>query len=181
MSEELDLLILVVDRLDALSIPSMVSGSIAMNVYAEPRMTRDIDIVVAIRAADVDAIVAAFADDFYCDREMIRHALDHEGSFNLIHTPTVIKVDFLLRKNTPYRLVEFGRRRALTVGGHVIHVVAPEDLVLSKLAWAKPSHSEVQLRDVRNLIACVPDLDWRYLERWAADLTVTDLLAEVRP
>jgi hypothetical protein len=143
-------------------------------------MTRDIDMVVEIRAADVDTIVAAFAHDFYCDRDMVRHAVDHQGSFNVIHTPTVIKVDFIVRKSTAYRRVEFERRRAITVEGHLIQVVAPEDLVLSKLAWAKPSHSEVQLRDVRNLIACVPELDWVYLERWAADLTVTNLLAEVR-
>ena len=158
----------------------MLSGSTAMNVYAEPRMTRDIDMVVEIGASDIDTIVTTFAHDFYCDRDMIRHAVDHQGSFNVIHTPTVIKVDFIVRKNTTYRRVEFERRRSITVEGHVIQVVAPEDLVLSKLAWAKPSHSEVQLRDVRTLIACVPNLDWVYLERWAADLTVTDLLAEVR-
>jgi hypothetical protein len=111
---------------------------------------------------------------------MVRHAVDHQGSFNVIHTATVIKVDFIIRKNTAYRRLEFERRRALTVEGHVIRVVAPEDLVLSKLAWAKPSHSKVQLRDVRNLIACVPNLDWVYLERWAADSTVAELLAEVR-
>lgn len=180
MSEELDLLVLVVDRLDAARIPYMLSGSTAMNFYAEPRMTRDIDIVAEIRAADVETIAAAFEHGFYCDRDMIRQAVDHQGSFNLIHTPTVIKVDFIVRKDTPYRRVEFDRRRTITVDGHVIRVVSAEDLVLSKLVWAKPSHSEVQLRDVRNLIACVPALDWSYLERWATDLTVADLLAEVR-
>jgi len=180
MSEELELLILVAGRLDAAHIPYMLSGSTAMNVYAEPRMTRDIDIVIEIGAADVSAIADAFAPDFYCDVDMIRQAVEHRGSFNVIHTPTVIKVDFIVRKGTAYRRVEFDRRRTVTVDGHVIHVVAPEDLVLSKLVWAKPSHSEVQLRDVRNLIGCVRDLDWGYLERWAADLDVTDLLAEVR-
>lgn len=53
--------------------------------------------------------------------------------------------------------------------------------MLSKLAWAKPSHSELQLRDVRNLIACVEQLDWSDMERWAVELDVEDLLAEVRP
>lgn len=181
MSEELDLLILVAERLDAARIPYMLSGSTAMNVYAEPRMTRDIDVVVEIGAADVETIAGVFADDFYCDRDMIRHAVDHQGIFNVIHTPTVLKVDCIVRKNTPYRRVEFERRRVITVEGHAIRVVSPEDLVLSKLVWAKPSHSELQLRDVRNLIASVPGLDWNYLDRWAADLTVTDLLAEVRP
>jgi len=180
MSEELDVLFLVADRLDAARIPYMVSGSMAMNVYAEPRMTRDIDIVVEIRSADIDVIVAAFEHDFYCDRDMIRQAIDHRGMFNLLHSATVVKVDLIVRKDVPYRRLEFDRRRPITVDGHVIWIVAPEDLVLSKLVWAKPSRSELQLRDVRNLLGCVPDLDWSYLERWAADLTVADLLAEVR-
>jgi hypothetical protein len=151
-----------------------------MNVYAEPRMTRDIDIVLEIRPPDVDVMVQAFGRDFYCDRDMIRGAIDHAGSFNVIHTATVIKVDFIVRKDEVYRRMEFDRRRSVEVDGHISRVVAPEDLVLSKLVWAKPSHSEVQLRDVRNLIACVADLDWSYLETWAAELTVSDLLAEVR-
>jgi hypothetical protein len=151
-----------------------------MNVYAEPRMTRDIDIVVELAPAGVDAISAVFAADFYCDRGMIAEAVRHQGSFSVVHTPTVIKVDCIVRKDTPYRLVEFARRRPIVVDDRVIPVVSPEDLVRSKLAWAKPSHSEVQLRDVRNLLACLPDLDWSYLERWAAELDVTDLLREVR-
>jgi len=59
-------------------------------------------------------------------------------------------------------------------------MVSPEDLLLSKLHWAKDSRSELQLRDARNLIACVGDLDWGYIETWARDLSVEGLLAEVR-
>jgi hypothetical protein len=180
MSEELDVLLMVADRLETAGVPYMLSGSTAMNVYAEPRMTRDIDIVVELGPAHVDAIAAVFAADFYCDRDMIAQAVQHQSSFNVIHTPTVIKVDCIVRKDTPYRRVEFARRRPIVVDEHAIQVVAPEDLVLSKLVWAKPSHSEVQLRDVRNLLACVPDLDWSYLDRWAIELEVTELLREVR-
>jgi hypothetical protein len=180
MSEELDVLLLVTGRLEATGIPYMVSGSTALNVYAEPRMTRDIDIVVEIGLRQVDSIGAAFAADFYCDRDMIRQAIVAQSAFNAIHTATVVKIDFIVRKDSPYRRLEFERRRSVTVDGHAIWVVAPEDLLLSKLVWAKPSRSELQLRDARNLIACTPDLDWPYVERWAEDLTVTDLLAEIR-
>lgn len=180
MSDELAVLILVAARLDSAGIAYMLSGSTAMNVYAEPRMTRDIDLVVEIGASDVSAIATTFGDDFYCDRDMIEQAVDHQSAFNVIHSPTIIKVDCIVRKDTPYRRVEFARRRTILVEGHPITLVAPEDLVLSKLCWGKPSHSEVQLRDVRNLLACVPTLDWTYLEHWAAQLDVLDLLNEVR-
>jgi hypothetical protein len=42
------------------------------------------------------------------------------------------------------------------------------------------SHSDFQLRDVRNLLASAGPIDWSYLERWATDLGVAELLAEVR-
>jgi len=59
-------------------------------------------------------------------------------------------------------------------------IIAPEDLILSKLVWAKDSRSELQFRDVRSIIALQPALDWSYMERWALRLTVATLLAEVR-
>lgn len=58
--------------------------------------------------------------------------------------------------------------------------VLKTDLILSKLAWAKDSGSEMQLRDVRNLIDAVADLDWSYLDRWAVELSVDESLGEVR-
>lgn len=43
--------------------------SSALAYYATPRMTRDLDIVVALNDRDVDALVAAFASDFYIDAD----------------------------------------------------------------------------------------------------------------
>ena len=59
-------------------------------------------------------------------------------------------------------------------------VVSVEDLILSKLCWAKASESELQLRDVRTLLATVSQLDWTYLRNWADALGVSTLLDEVR-
>jgi hypothetical protein len=59
-------------------------------------------------------------------------------------------------------------------------MISPEDLVLSKLVWAKDSRSELQFRDVRSIMALQPNLDWRYLDRWAIRLTVAGLLQELR-
>lgn len=68
----------------------------------------------------------------------------------------------------------------MVIDGVTIQLVAAEDLLLSKLEWARESRSEVQVEDVRNLIACVPELDWPYVERWAPELGVEELLREVR-
>lgn len=179
MTDQFSILKLVTERLDALGIAYMLTGSIAAGYYAQPRMTRDIDLVVELEPTDAEGVVAAFTPEFNCDVDVIRDAIARQSLFNLIHVEAVAKVDFVVRKDIPYRREEFRRRRHVEIGGHPLWIVSPEDLILSKLTWAKTSRSEMQLRDVRQLLTSVPTLDQTYLDRWAADLTVTELLREV--
>lgn len=179
MTDQFSILKLVTGRLDAAGIGYMLTGSIAAGYYAQPRMTRDIDLVVELQPNDAERIAMAFAPEFDCDVDVIRSAITRRSLFNLIHIEAVAKVDFVVRKDVPYRHEEFRRRRRVEIGGHSLWIVSPEDLILSKLAWAKASRSEMQLRDVRQLVA-VPLLDHAYLDRWAATLTVTELLREAR-
>jgi hypothetical protein len=178
MSEELETLEAVAERLDRARIPYMVTGSIAMNYYAVPRMTRDIDVVIELGSEDVDRVCDMFQQDFYVDREAVRRAVAQRSMFNVIHTETVIKVDFVVRKESPYRLEEFARRRRVSIAGHGLSIVAPEDLVISKLDWARDTRSEVQLADVRNLLESVRDLDRAYLEAWTRRLGLEALYRE---
>ena len=180
MSEEQEVLTTVTGRLESAEIPYMVTGSMAANFYTVPRLTRDIDCVVELTDRDVDRVVELFGHDFYMDGESMRDAVRRRGMCNLIHTATVVKVDFVIRKDSAYRKEEFARRRRASMGSHSFFIVAPEDLVLSKLEWAKDSHSELQLNDVRNLLRNGPTLDMTYLMRWAVELGVDGLLAEVR-
>jgi hypothetical protein len=179
MSEELEVLKLVTRRLADAGIPYMVTGSMAANYYAIPRMTRDIDLVVELREPDSDRVIRLFQDQFYVDREMVQRAVREQSIFNLIHSASVIKVDVVIRKDSDYRREEFSRRRLVSVESHSFFVVAPEDLILSKLEWAKDSHSEVQLSDARNLLAHVQDLDKDYLARWVSRLSLESLYREV--
>lgn len=166
----------VATRLEKAGIAYMVTGSTAMNYYAVPRMTRDIDLVVELESDEVDRFVALFAEDFYCEPSTVRDAVRWRGMFNLIHIETVIKVDIIVRKDAPYRREEFARRRSAELEDATIQIVAPEDLLLSKLEWAKETGSAVQLEDARNLVAWVRDLDREYLEQWARVLEVGELL-----
>ncbi len=75
MTEELEVLAIVTGRLESAGIGYMVTGSIATNYYALPRMTRDIDIVVELSSRDADRICALFEGDFYVDRDAVRAAI----------------------------------------------------------------------------------------------------------
>src|ERR1044071_6414564 len=107
MQNELDIVRDVSQRLDGAGIPYMLTGSLAMNYYAQPRMTRDIDVVIAISPGDVDRVAALFRPDYYVSEENIRESLAHESIFNLIHQESVIKVDCIIRKSSDYRITEF--------------------------------------------------------------------------
>jgi len=177
MSEELGLVKEVASRLERAGLEYMMTGSMAMAAYSIPRMTRDIDIVLQAGPRDVGEIVAMFQADFYVDEESVREAVLAKDMFNIIHNDSVIKVDFVVRKDDEYRIEEFSRRRKVNIQGAAVSVVAREDLVLSKLAWARQAgESELQLRDVRQMLAAFPDLDQRYLQKWADALGVADLL-----
>jgi len=158
----------------------MVSGSVALMFYAVPRMTRDVDVVVELEPADVAAFTALFDPaEFYYDASAIREAVARRDMFNLIHLASGWKIDFVVRKASDYRKLELSRRRRLELEAGALWVVAPEDLLLSKLHWARLSRTETQLDDVRNLIAGV-ELDWDYVREWAPELGVEALLDEVR-
>jgi hypothetical protein len=174
---ELDILCDVSQRLDSAGIAFMLTGSVAMNHYAQPRMTRDIDLVVALNEADTDIIVNLFAPDYYVDAKAVARAIARRSMFNLIHNDSIIKVDCIVLKTDPYRQEEFARRRQITLNDFQTWIVSREDLILSKLYWAKDSKSEMQLRDVRNLL--VSDCDRDYLKSCAQRLGVDELLQEV--
>lgn len=174
---ELEVLGDVVGRLDRSGLPYMLTGSLALGYYAEPRMTRDVDLVVALKLQDAETVAAAFAGDYYVPDDL-PGAIAAESFFNLLHLATVTKVDIVVRKNTTYRLQEFQRRRRITVAGQSIWIVSKEDLMLSKLLWAKESRSEVQLRDIRSLAASGYDLE--YVQHWIAHLGLDDVWTEAR-
>ncbi len=165
----------VVTRLNKNKIPYMLSGSIAMNYYSEPRMTRDIDIVIEIESAE--KFYNLFKKNFYIDLEMIRDSILNKKMFNIIHLGEIIKIDFMVRKDSEFRKTEFSRRRKVKIGNLEIFIVSIEDLILSKLIWAKDSRSEIQLKDVKNLLR--EKVDMEYIKKWADALLINNLLNEV--
>jgi hypothetical protein len=81
---ELDILKDVANRLEGAGYSYMLTGSMAMNYYAEPRMTRGIDLVVALTEADTQKLVALFNDEYYISDEAVSNAINESSMFNLI-------------------------------------------------------------------------------------------------
>ncbi|MSP98807.1 MAG: hypothetical protein EXR29_16630 [Betaproteobacteria bacterium] len=145
-----------------------------MSVYAKPRMTRDIDIVVELAAGDAHRVVELFSPEYYVSDEAVRSAISARSLFNLFNLSRLIKVDLIVRNDDEFQRHEFARRQRHELGGSVAWVIGKEDLILSKLVWAAPTESAFQLRDVRKLLAS--GADEAYLRQWSVRLGVDGLL-----
>ncbi len=180
MSEELEILKTVVGRLEQARVPYFISGSMAANYYSVPRMTRDIDIVLELRPARLKLFIESFQNDFYAEEESIREEVNRRGMFNLIHKEYAFKVDFIIRKETEFQDSCFKRRRDVRWGDYDAWMISLEDLVIAKLLWAKDSLSELQLRDVKNLLLTAGNLDTVYLDQWIGRLSLKEIYKKVK-
>ena len=170
MNEELEVLSIVTRALNGSGIAYMITGSVAMNYYAFPRMTRDIDIVIELHRKDLTTFVGLFKNDFYLSPDAIEEAITNREMFNIIHNKYVMKLDFIVKKPSKYLLAEFQRRQQIIIQGIPMWIASPEDLILSKLWWAKDTQSELQICDVKNLLSSVDSLDIAYINRWVEEM-----------
>lgn len=177
MKTELDIVQDVSGKLESLGILYMLTGSMAMNFYAVPRMTRDIDLVVEILEKNIPSMISLFEKEYYIDPDAIQLAIQSEKLFNAIHEESFIKVDFIIKKNSSYRLEEFSRRQKVLFGDFETYIVSKEDLILSKMLWSKSSKSDIQKRDIKNLISS--GYDKFYLEEKSKSLYVHEWLQEI--
>ncbi len=178
MTKELEVLKIVGERPDSALAPFMLTGSFALGVYAKPRMTRDLNFVVALIEAHVPQLLAALSPDFYVDEDEARSAIRTRRMFNLMHLTSGIKIDLIVRNDSAYRQVEFARRKSVDLGGVHTWLVSREDLILSKLLWARDANPELQMRDVQARLE--EPVDQAYLNEWAPKLGVDRMRAAVR-
>ncbi len=151
--------------LDALGVPYMLSGSVAMNLYAEPRTTQDIDVIVEMMTDDVYNFTKLLGNRFYYSEEAIFDAIERKSMFNIIDFESGMKVDLITRNKDFYEQVKFQNRRKTDYLGIVLWIISPEDLVISKLRWIQELESEKQKADIQNLLS-TDGLDMEYIRRW---------------
>ncbi len=167
----LDLLKRVTESLEKKNIPYMLSGSIALNAYSVPRMTLDIDIVIELHEKQLDTFFEIFTDDFYIDHNTVKEELRQHGMFNVIDFKSGFKVDFIIKKESDFRLNEFSRRRREPIADFEVWMVSPEDLIISKIDWIQELKSDKQIADIENLLA-IPGLDMSYIRFWCRRLNL---------
>ena len=182
LPEAVGVMMLVVEAFDRLHIPYLIAGSMASALHGVTRSTIDADMVAEIEPEHAQALAEMLKDDFYADEGMILDAVVHRSSFNLIHLKTMFKVDIFVRKERPFDQAQFQRREEQVFSiepDQKAFVATAEDIILAKLEWYRLGGevSDRQWRDVLGVFKVqVGRLDLDYLQKWAAELNVADLL-----
>ncbi|OGW59614.1 MAG: hypothetical protein A2Y48_00325 [Nitrospirae bacterium RIFCSPLOW2_12_42_9] len=175
----------VVEAFEKLGTHYYIGGSVASSAYGIARATLDVDMVSDLKTQHVHSLVTMLEASYYIDEEMILEAIKNRSSFNLIHLDTMLKVDVFIVKEGLYHKESFKRRRKDTMdedeASVEFYLASPEDIILNKLDWYRMGGciSDRQWHDVIGVLKVQQNLlDMEYLQYWASELELTNLLKQ---
>lgn len=139
---DLTLFLDIVHTLERIGAPYMIIGGFAATMYGITRTTFDIDIVVDLREAHIQALAAAYPSPrYYADPEQMRSSIRMGISFNIIDGKRGEKADLSpLTRDSRYRPA-FGRRIRYEIkwpgeAAFMAWCARPDDVIYGKfLAW----------------------------------------------
>jgi hypothetical protein len=180
--EHSDLLRHATQVCEGLGLTYLVTGSTATIVYGEPRFTNDIDIVVDLPPALVSAFCAGFPDDqFYISEAAVSDAVRRQHQFNVLHPSSGLKIDFIVMTNSDFDQSRRRRARSLAVfPDRKVSFVAPEDVIIKKMAYFQEGGSDKHLRDIAGVLRIQgPALDRAYISDWAARFGLDEIWRQI--
>ena len=140
----------VLAALNEAAILHMLVGSFARNYYADPRSTKDADLVLSLSSgASMNLFIAALSPDFSLNEQITFETNTGTMRSTLVHTESGFEVELFHLSNDGYDQERFRRRRAITYEGQRTATLTAEDVIVTKLRWARGK----DLEDVRDVIA----------------------------
>ena len=182
-AEQQQVILEVAAAFDKVGVPYAVGGSVASSLFGIPRFTQDADFTAEPFPGLESQFAACFEPDYYLSVPSMVQANRARSTFNIIHIPSGFKVDVFVRKDRPFEKSAMARRQSLALAERPIVLVTPEDIVLFKLEWYRlgEESSDRQWSDIRGVLQVrAGQLDEAYLDRWADELGVRDLLELAR-
>lgn len=157
-----NLFLLFTSQLNKLGVRYMVTGSVAMVTYGEPRLTHDVDMIVVLDREQIPQLREAFPpSEFYCPPAeviVVEAARELGGHFNIIHHATGFKADLFLSGRDPLHAWGLARSRLLDIEGESLRVAPPEYVIIRKLEYFRDGGSEKHMRDIRSILASSSEL-----------------------
>ena len=150
------LFLLFVAPLNAAGIEYMVTGSVASTMYGEPRLTHDIDLVVACNDRQLACLPAVFPErEYYCppvEVMLLEARRASRGHFNVIHHESGFKADVYPVGRDPFLRWGLENTLALPLGEETIRLAPPEYVIVKKLEYFREGRSAKHLDDIRHML-----------------------------
>jgi hypothetical protein len=184
--QEHDLLVAmipVIEVFECLGIRYCLSGSIACSVYGLPRGAQDIDFLADIQLEHVRPLIDHLQAAYTINEQALCDAIAQRSAFSLLHLSSLVKVDVILSRGTPFDSLVSQRARQLSLieGYQPEWVASPEDVVLMGLEWYREcgATADDQWNDILGVLKVqTPTLDLTYLRHVAQPLNVSGLLEQ---
>jgi hypothetical protein len=149
-------------HLQEADIPSIVIGGVAVALWGEPRVTRDVDLKILLGREEADRLLAVLTPDYTPLLPDPRRALIEQAML-FVQDSTETRLDLLLA-DTPYDVQAIQRGQSVEVEpGTTICVCSPEDLVIYKLVSTRLRDHEDAASVVRRQGVKLGD---RYVLNW---------------
>lgn len=153
--------------LEAERIPFVVVGGLAAGLQGEPRMTRDVDLMITLPSSRVLSLAdSAAKTGFSVDRDVVELHWRASGFVRFWYGPPgkQVAVD-LMACNSDFLREAAWRAQQTRFCGLQVPVATPEDVILFKVAaWR-----EKDVPDARAVVLRHSErLDRQYLRRWTA-------------
>lgn len=155
-------IITIQQELSSANIPSITIGGVAVAVWGEPRVTRDVDLKILLSRSEADQLLDLLADQYNILSSEPATDLRKQGLVFIKDTMGT-RLDLLLA-DTPYDVNAIQRGKHIEVQpGINIRVCSPEDLIIYKLISTRLRDHE----DARSVIYRQGEaLDDDYITSW---------------
>jgi len=154
--QEANLFLIYLNRLNNTGIEYMTTGSVASIIYGDPRVTHDIDIVLALNTNNIEKLLKVFdTEEFYCPPlDVIKSEMSKRigGHFNIIHHETGFKADIYPIANDKLHQWAMTLRKKVKIENSDIWLAPPEYVILRKLEYFKEGQSSKHLRDIKKML-----------------------------
>jgi hypothetical protein len=176
-----DVVLAVIDALNACDFPHMLVGSYSSNVYGVARSTHDADFVIELGDASISELTRRLAPTIRLDPQLDFETVTMTRRYVAEVASIPFKVEFFLLGSDPYDQERFRRRVQTNALGRTIWLPTAEDVIITKLRWALLAGRSKDRDDARDVIAVQEGrIDWDYVHTWCDRHGTRTLLDEVR-
>ena len=178
--EPVEIVATALRALNALNVPYMLVGSMSSNLYGEPRMTKDADVVVQLGGTSLSLLVEKMGPGFRVDRQMGFETVTGTTRYHIEHVEGEFLIELFELTDDPHNQERFARRREVQFAGIRAYAATAEDVIIQKLRWYKKARRAKDIQDAQNVFgAQAGRLDLAYMQKWCDVHGTQELLGKL--